>query len=113
MQDEETRKKLRIDRLKGRTTNIELSQKTFNDPLSNDWQKEQFLKEVEKLRDTSKDYLISRVVQESKGYKTSVELFPGKVSLMNFTVKNPFPHAEFFWVDIQDPEAHFISIPEI
>ena len=62
MASEEARKRLRVERLKKKTVNLDTSAKTLIDPSSNDWSKQESLKQIEIIRETNKHTLLNKVL---------------------------------------------------
>jgi hypothetical protein len=64
MQNADLRKKLRVDRVRKMTIDNNASQASVEDPTKPDWAKYKSLREIEMIRETKKDQILSRVMNE-------------------------------------------------
>jgi hypothetical protein len=64
MQNADLRKKLRVDRVRKMTMGNTASQASVEDPTQPDWAKYKSLREIEMIRETKKDQILSRVMNE-------------------------------------------------
>lgn len=58
----------------------------MNDPKASDWDKFHTLKQLEMIRETKKQNLLTRVLKESMGTKEILEVTPGVPALIHFLV---------------------------
>ena len=64
MQNADLRKKLRVDRVRKMTMGHVASNASVEDPSQPDWAKFKSLKEIEMIRETKKDTIINRVLDD-------------------------------------------------
>lgn len=64
MNNADLRKKLRVDRVKKQTMGQTASQASVEDPSQPDWAKFKSLREIEMIRETKKDSVISNVLND-------------------------------------------------
>ena len=64
MQNADLRKKLRVDRVRKMTMGGVASQASVEDPTQPEWAKYKSLREIEMIRDTKKEQIINRVLED-------------------------------------------------
>ena len=89
------RKKLRVDRVRKMTVGHQnpssAVQLSVEDPSQPDWAKYKSLREIEIIRETKKDQVLSRVMDD---YCTGTEILsvvPGVIEFYKLTLRNTLP----------------------
>ena len=102
-EDEEARKRFRIERLKKKQS----GSKTIA-PASDSagWAQAQTLQHIAYMRDTAKDKITNQVMAEHTSSDFSLDVKSGECAFMSYLISNPYSRSEVFNVEVNDPEEH-------
>ena len=93
------RKKLRVDRVRkltmggGHKAPSGLTQSTIasvEDPSQPDWLKLKSLREIEMIRDSKKEHVLNRVMEEYVSGAEQLAVLPGQLSFVKIHIHNTF-----------------------
>ena len=110
MQNPDLRKKLRVDRIRkmamggGQTVN----QSVVEDPKQPDWKKYKTLQEIDMIRQTKKDMIISQVMGSYMAESKQVSVVPGDLSFMVLPLENVSQQRQVYQIAIHDPDSNFL-----
>jgi hypothetical protein len=118
MENPDLRKKLRVDRIRKLTmgngsVHSGATQSVVEDPNQPDWKKFKSLQEIDMIRQTKKDLILSQVIS---GYLTDskkVAVTPGDVSFVSMHLQNQTNEKQVYSVTIQDPHQDFLEREEV
>lgn len=112
----ELNKKLRVDRIK-RLAFYDPAQGargSMADPQRPDWEKLQALKEIEVVRQTKKELVMSEVMGEYMEESEIVHMTPGEISFVRVQLHNTTQTTQAYRVVIDDPDVDFdLKRPEV
>lgn len=86
---------------------------TFDDPGQADWIKQRQLREIEMLRQTKKQQIISELMGNYMADSIMVHVVPGKIAFVSLKVENNTQSPQVYSVNIQDPDEHFTEDKEV
>jgi hypothetical protein len=115
MQNPDLRKKLRVDRIRkmamggGQTVN----QSVVEDPKQPDWKKYKTLQEIDMIRQTKKDMIISQVMGSYMAESKQVSVVPGDLSFMVLPLENVSQQRQVYQIAIHDPDSNFLEREEV
>lgn len=92
------RKKLRVDRIRKMAMGEKSAMKnaTFDDPGQADWIKQRQLREIEMLRQTKKQQIISELMGNYMADSIMVHVVPGKIAFVSLKVENNTQSAQVY-----------------
>jgi hypothetical protein len=84
----------------------QLSSMQFSIEDSNqpDWMKLKSLREIEIFRETKKNHMITKVMEEYVSGAEQLSVMPGQLSFVKVKIHNKFSQREIFTVHINDPD---------
>ncbi|CDW71325.1 UNKNOWN [Stylonychia lemnae] len=115
-QNADLRKKLRVDRVRKMTIGHSEASAAYtqvDDPSQPDWAKHKSLKEIEVIRETKRDQVLSKVLEEYTQTTEQVSVVPGQIEFYKCKIQNPFNSREVFSIHINDPDERLLSQPEL
>eukprot|EP00347_Sterkiella_histriomuscorum_P000155 403376962 len=110
------RKKLRVDRVRKMTIGHKEASATYTsveDPSQPDWAKIKSLKEIEIIRETKKDQVLSRVMDDYCSTSDQMSVISGQLEFFTCKVHNPYTMNEVYTVHINDPDERILQQPEM
>lgn len=116
------RKKLRVDRVRkqvmagghksaqGHTVSTSAA---VDDPLQPDWLKLKSLREIEMIRESKKEHVLARLMEEHVSGVEQLAILPGQLSFLKVKIRNSFTTAELFKVHVNDPDEKYCAEREL
>lgn len=89
------------------------SNASVEDPSQPDWAKFKSLREIEMIRETKKDQILTRVMDEYMSGSEQLSVIPGQIEFLKVKVHNPFNQNEVFTVHVNDPDERFTPVKEL
>lgn len=85
----------------------------MDDPNQPDWAKFKTLREIEMIRETKKDVVINRVLNDYISDAIQLNVIPGELTFFTLPIHNKFNQNEVYSVHIKDPDESFLASKEI
>ncbi len=89
------------------------TQMSIEDPNQPDWAKFKSLREIEMIRETKKEDVISKVLNDYVSNVQLLNVIPGKLQFVTIPIHNAFAQNEVYTIHISDPDSTFLQSPEI
>ena len=83
------------------------------DPTQPDWMKLKSLREIEMIRATKKEHVITRVMEDYVSGNEQLSVLPGTLAFVKVRIHNTYTQREVYSVHINDPEEKSLYEKEL
>jgi hypothetical protein len=108
---------LRVDRVRKMTMGSQNAPNatgySVEDPSQPDWLKLKSLREIEMIRATKKENILTRVMEEYVSGAEQMSVMPGTLGFLKVKVHNAFNSREVYTIHINDPDEKSVFEKEL